>query len=312
LNLSILPATFSLHTDTVCNSYTMNGQTYYQSGTYKQTLAGGGSNGCDSVIIMQLVIYPPAIATLTETVCGSYTLNGQTYTTSGNYSQTLFNASATGCDSIIVLDLTILPDASSMQTVTACNSYTWNGQTYTASGTYTQVFPSSLDCDSTVTLQLTLTPVDASVTYVNETLTATMPGATYQWIECSGEAISGATAQEFHATANGSYAVIVTSGNCTDTSDCVAIFTVGLEPSAEDIRLTVYPNPGNGIFYIFSENLDKPVFEIYDLAGKYIRNLQGGEMLSTYSVNISDLAKGTYLLRITDRDKTFIRRIILR
>ena len=194
---------------------------------------------------------------------------------------------------------------------TACNSYTLNGQTYTSSGTYTQSLTNANGCDSTITLHLSLTPVDASVTNVNETLTATMPGAAYQWIGCNGDAIPGATAQEFIATANGSYAVIVTSGNCTDTSDCIDIFTVGLEPSGEDAQLTVYPNPNNGVFYISSENLQKPVFEIYDLAGKFIRNFQGGESLSIYSANISDLAKGTYLLRITDRNKTFVRRIIL-
>jgi hypothetical protein len=36
------------------------------------------------------------------------------------------------------------------------NSYTLNGQTYTQSGTYTQIIPNAAGCDSTITLNLSL------------------------------------------------------------------------------------------------------------------------------------------------------------
>lgn len=52
------------------------------------------------------VSYGAATASsLTQTACNRYTLNGSTYTTSGTYSQTVTNAS--GCDSVITLNLTI-------------------------------------------------------------------------------------------------------------------------------------------------------------------------------------------------------------
>ena len=41
---------------------------------------------------------------------------------------------------------------------TACDSYTWNGQTYTQSGEYTHQFVTALQADSTVTLHLTIHP----------------------------------------------------------------------------------------------------------------------------------------------------------
>ena len=41
-------------------------------------------------------------------------------------------------------------------TATACDSYTWNGQTYTASGTYTFATSTVAGCDSIATLSLTL------------------------------------------------------------------------------------------------------------------------------------------------------------
>ncbi len=47
-------------------------------------------------------------------------------------------------------------NTSSTITQTALDSYTLNGQTYTQSGTYTQVIPNAAGCDSTITLDLTL------------------------------------------------------------------------------------------------------------------------------------------------------------
>ncbi len=42
---------------------------------------------------------------------------------------------------------------------TACNSYTWNGQTYTQSGDYVQTFTTVNGCDSIVTLHLTISNI---------------------------------------------------------------------------------------------------------------------------------------------------------
>lgn len=56
-----------------------------------------------------VTISEPGVLTsvLNITSCGSYTLDGQTYTSSGTYQQTVQNAN--GCDSIITLNLTINP-----------------------------------------------------------------------------------------------------------------------------------------------------------------------------------------------------------
>ena len=59
----------------------------------------------------------------------------------------------TGSDTVVV---SVLENGASSLTQTALDSYTLNGQTYTQSGTYTQVIPSANGCDSTITLNLTL------------------------------------------------------------------------------------------------------------------------------------------------------------
>jgi hypothetical protein len=94
--------------------------------------------------------------TISAMACNSYSLNNQTYTTSGTYVQTLVNANAAGCDSIINLNLIIHNSTTSTQNVTYCGPYTLNGQTYTSSGTYTQNLQNVHGCDSTLTLNLNL------------------------------------------------------------------------------------------------------------------------------------------------------------
>ena len=52
------------------------------------------------------------------------------------------------CDSIHTLNLTINNSSTSSSTVTACDSFDWNGQTYTSSGSYTWTGTNSVGCDS--------------------------------------------------------------------------------------------------------------------------------------------------------------------
>ncbi len=74
-------------------------------------------------------------STLNETACGSYTLNGQTYTVSGNYVQILTNSS--GCDSTISIGLTIID---------IDETVTLNGNTLTANTT--GAVYQWIDCDN--------------------------------------------------------------------------------------------------------------------------------------------------------------------
>ena len=89
------------------------------------------------------------------TACDSTIWQGNTYTTSGLYSDTL--TAANGCDSIVTLNLNINNAASSDTTATACDSLVWRGVTYTSSGTYYDTLQTQTGCDSVVTLNLTIT-----------------------------------------------------------------------------------------------------------------------------------------------------------
>jgi len=155
LVLTINNSTSSSQSVTACGSYTWsaNGQTYTTSGTY--TATGTNAAGCPDTKTLVLTINSTS-SEETQVACDSYTWNGTTYTTSGDYNA-IYTNPTTGCTIEAVLHLTI-GSTSSTESQSACGSYTWsaNGQTYTASGTYTQVTTLSNGCTDTKTLVLTI------------------------------------------------------------------------------------------------------------------------------------------------------------
>ena len=98
--------TYNTITASACSSYTLNTQTYNSTGTYIQTLANANAAGCDSIINLNLTINNSNGSTLNITNCGPYTLNNQTYSATGAYTQLTQNIA--GCDSTITLNLTIV------------------------------------------------------------------------------------------------------------------------------------------------------------------------------------------------------------
>jgi hypothetical protein len=68
----------------------------------------------------------------------------------------IVTADSAGCQSADTLTVFVNQPSNSTLNETALDSYTLNGQTYTESGTYTQVIPNAAGCDSTITLNLSL------------------------------------------------------------------------------------------------------------------------------------------------------------
>lgn len=151
-----IPSSLTL-TETACNSYTLNSQTYTLSGTYTQQLTN--SQGCDSIILLNLTINSNSVSESASS-CDSYTwsANGTTYNSSGIYSAVLTNA--LGCDSIVTLNLTVNNSNSSTDNILACDSLVWiDGNTYyTSNNNATHILTNLQGCDSIITLNLTVTP----------------------------------------------------------------------------------------------------------------------------------------------------------
>ncbi|MBN4065973.1 T9SS type A sorting domain-containing protein, partial [Candidatus Amoebophilus asiaticus] len=167
----------------------------------------------------------------------------------------------------------------SAQSITACDSYTWNSIIYTSSGNYMQTILNASGCDSVMTLNLTINTVDTSVTVNDTTLTSNASMATYQWLDCdNGNApISGETNQSFTATANGNYAVKVTQNGCIDTSACYNITNVGFLENDFSSELTVYPNPTEGSLTInFGKKYTNLNVKVRSIAGQHVSTFNFG------------------------------------
>jgi hypothetical protein len=74
-----------------------------QSGSY--VLTGASNEGCVGTDTVYVSVNDASSNTINASAIDSYTLNGQTYTASGTYSQILTNAA--GCDSLLTLNLTL-------------------------------------------------------------------------------------------------------------------------------------------------------------------------------------------------------------
>ncbi|MBI2269539.1 MAG: hypothetical protein HYU69_04180, partial [Bacteroidetes bacterium] len=109
LNLTINNSTTGNDIQTACNSYTwIDGNNYTAStNTPTYTIAGGSSQGCDSIVTLNLTINTFASGTDVQTACNSYTwIDGNNYTASTNTpTYTIVGGSSEGCDSIVHANL---------------------------------------------------------------------------------------------------------------------------------------------------------------------------------------------------------------
>ncbi|MDR1848087.1 MAG: choice-of-anchor L domain-containing protein, partial [Bacteroidales bacterium] len=141
--------------DTICNGQTYNENGFNESiaGTYYDTIA----TACgDSIVTLHLALYTSIDTTIYDTICAGdvYIENGFNISDEGTYYDTL--QTANGCDSIVILNLAVMPVYSLHIYDTICKGevYSANGFNQTTSGTYNQNLQTSFGCDSIITLHL--------------------------------------------------------------------------------------------------------------------------------------------------------------
>lgn len=139
-------------------SYEFDGIIYETSGEY--TASFTDEFGCDSTVVLNLQVVESIELSIAESICAgeSFTLGNENYTSSGIYHETFIAMG--GCDSLVTLDLTVLPLASSSLTASICEgeSYGVGNSIYTESGDYTEILTNINGCDSIVNLSLTVLP----------------------------------------------------------------------------------------------------------------------------------------------------------
>ena len=142
---------------------------------------------------------------------------------------------------------------------------------------------------------LTVSPIPTvAVSTSGITLTALQIGADYQWIDCIGNvSIPGATNQSFTTTEiSGTYAVIVSLGQCADTSDCFTVDQSDLSEVA--IHLIIQPNPtAESVTISWQGDMEELI--LTDASGKTLRRISVAG-LSHLSINLKEFAAGIYYI----------------
>jgi PDZ domain-containing secreted protein len=169
LNLTIINSSAGTDVISACDSYTWIDGVTYTASNNSATQVLSNAAGCDSTVTLDLTLTNSTTGTDIITACDSYTwIDGLTYTASNNNATFLLNT-ASGCDSLVTLDLTIANSLTGTDLVNACDSYTWiDGVTYTESNfSATQVLTAVGGCDSTVTLNLTISNSSTGTDVIN-------------------------------------------------------------------------------------------------------------------------------------------------
>jgi hypothetical protein len=133
-------------TENICAGENFNG--HNQTGNYMDTLTSSG--GCDSVVTLNLTVFPVSDSIENVTICQGQTYKG--YGVTGIYSDTL--TSVNGCDSSYTLNLTVQPVSNTTFNHTICQGQSYQG--HSTSGTYIDTFSNVFGCDSIRTLNLTV------------------------------------------------------------------------------------------------------------------------------------------------------------
>lgn len=258
--------------------------------------------------------------------------NNVAFVPSSSATYTVTAVGANNCTNTDQMVLTVLPlpdvNAGNNQTIcsgdnitlsgSGASSYVWNNgvvngvsfapttsQTYTVTGTGLN----GCQASDQVLVTVNATPV-ALVSIVDLVTVAASPaGMNYQWINCaSGTDIPTATTAQFTASANGSYAVIVTSlQGCSDVSDCITISSVGIE-QLDLSETNVYPNPTAGELTVTLPENTTANIQIFDAQGKLVA--EKTNVTTNSKLDITNVTPGVYMVRLISENANQTFRVV--
>lgn len=160
LHLTVFPVFHQTLYDSICPSeryikYGFDLSDVTASGSFQLSLKT--AHGCDSIVTLELHVYPTYLFTRSETICQGDTLDfrGRKLYESGIYYDSLVTAK--GCDSTYCMNLTVNPAYEIQLSGIVCegSSYAEHGFNVSQAGVYHRYLKTNSGCDSIITLSLT-------------------------------------------------------------------------------------------------------------------------------------------------------------
>jgi gliding motility-associated-like protein len=205
IHTTVHPVSTSYYSDILCPGQTI----VFNATVYDQDHPSGiqtlqTTEGCDSIIEINLSFYEPAQHKINQVLCfgGSMVVNGTEYNESHPAgTEVMAGGSVNGCDSIITVQLNFNSVVASNLIATLCpgESIYINGNTYNEShATGTELFPggSAFGCDSIVNIQLSFSPPAESA--IKQTL------CKGEWLEVNGTVYNETHTSGFEVLLNAS------------------------------------------------------------------------------------------------------------
>gem|GEM_PF-1849438 len=192
--------------------------------------------------------------------------------------------------------------------------------TVTTSGVYRLVLTNPLGCSDTSAPQVTImrprpaAPI-ISLNSRRDTLRSSVATGN-QWFY-NGLPITGATGQTLAIGANGLYfAIVIGPNGCpSDSSNVINITTVGI-PEEDDFSIELYPNPTQGLTWLELElpGIANVEVELTTISGALVRRvlMENVQNQTKQPLDFSDLADGTYFLKVKSSNLTKTKKLILR
>lgn len=181
LHLTVLSEVILINLiDTICFGAQYEWQDSVYTASTIDTLHLTDVHGCDSVVILHLTVLPEvALTNVIDTICFGEQYKWQDSLYTASTIDTLRLTDIHGCDSIVILNLTVLPEVPMrLDSVSICEGvqYEWEGKTITTSGDYSVVMQNKDGCDSVLMLHMEVIPT----TYYKKDTTI-LVGDTYMW-----------------------------------------------------------------------------------------------------------------------------------
>ncbi len=337
LDLSIVVNNSAMTSDSGCAYYVWRGDTIRTSGIYEAY--DTNASNCVTYRSINLNIKPLRKPERDTFMVGCNSINFIVSSLVGSttkrfYTDTLFDTNlidrrmARCYDSTIHLHVTIHKSGYDSTYVNACDSFYWplNKRTYYKTPATNPTFAFATDqynCDSIMTLFLTINPSPV-ITAINgewnlnagdtaKLYPSCTDGSTYKWTygnhTFSGDTllipdVQGNIDVALEATINYTANHIA----CHDTSWITIVTFVGIDP-VHNTNVSLYPNPVVGQLNIESAEAIRQV-TIFNTLGQQVAtqyNLGNKSLM-----NLSDLSKGTYTMRIAlQNGETVVRKFVI-
>lgn len=194
----------------------------------------------------------------------------------------VFYTNQAGCDSLLIVDVSIFETTIQLYEVTSCDSFIFNNSTYTQSGIYDHVLINTVGCDSTE--QLTLTILNNSESELNiEGLDSISVNGTMYYTE-------------------GQYVQYLQNSN-----GCDSTITINLTMEYSGLNylqtndLLVFPNPTHSQIHIQFPNLINEKITVTDAFGR-IQKVRTSYMIDEILLDLYELANGIYYIHFDSKE----------